>query len=163
MNFLSGERSRHSYNGGINWVRCTNVVGWICKINLWKINSMLYLWRRVSRSRKCLYVIITILLDNFEVQRILNVIPNIKLRKVVISLSLIIYLYSVHYTIRLLIFFHNLRGYDSHLIFQTVTSKHGRINIIANNSEKSIWFSIGKLKFLDSMQFLFASSNCPIS
>ena len=83
-------------------------------------------------------VIITILLDNFEVQRILNVIPNIKLRKVVISLSLIIYLYSVHYTIRLLIFFHNLRGYDSHLIFQTVTSKHGRINIIANNSEKSI-------------------------
>ena len=49
---------------------------------------------------------------------------------------------------------HNLKGYDGHLIFQKVKPKDGRINVIANNSERYISFSIGRLKFLDSMQFL---------
>ena len=53
--------------------------------------------------------------------------------------------------------FHNLRGYDAHLIFQKVKSKHGHINVIANNSERYISFSLGRLKFLDSMQFLSGS------
>ena len=69
---------------------------------------------------------------------------------------------NLHYQIsknkyQLPVFFHNLKGYDSHLIFQDVKTKHGRINVIANNSEKYISFSIGKLKFLDSMQFLSGS------
>ena len=58
---------------------------------------------------------------------------------------------------KLPIFFHNLRGYDSHLIFQKVQQKHGHIDVIANNSERYISFTIGKLKFLDSMQFLSGS------
>ena len=36
-------------------------------------------------------------------------------------------------------------------------TKHRRIDVITNNSEKYISFSIGKLKFLDSMQFLSGS------
>ena len=69
---------------------------------------------------------------------------------------------NLHYQIRknkyhLPILFHNLKGYDSHLIFQDVKTKHRRIDVITNNSEKYISFSIGKLKFLDSMQFLSGS------
>ena len=59
---------------------------------------------------------------------------------------------------KLPIFFHNLRGYDAHLIMQAVRSKH-RINVIPNNFERYISFSIGNLKFLDSMQFL----NCSLA
>ena len=53
--------------------------------------------------------------------------------------------------------FHNLRGYDAHLIFQAVQQKHGRIQIIPNNFERYISFSVGRIKFLDSMQFLSCS------
>lgn len=55
---------------------------------------------------------------------------------------------------KLPVLFHNLRGYDSHHIFQKVKSKHGKIDVIPNNSERYVSFNIGKLKFLDSMQFL---------
>ena len=55
---------------------------------------------------------------------------------------------------KLPIFFHNLRGYDAHLIMQAVRQRHGRINVIPNNFERYTSFSIGRLKFLDSMQFL---------
>ena len=50
--------------------------------------------------------------------------------------------------------FHNLRGYDAHLIFQNIRRKHGTINVIPNNSERYISFVVGRLQFLDSMQFL---------
>ncbi|KFM60901.1 hypothetical protein X975_19061, partial [Stegodyphus mimosarum] len=51
--------------------------------------------------------------------------------------------------------FHNLRGYDSHLIVQELGKLKGkRINCIANNMEKYISFSIEQLQFLDSLQFL---------
>ena len=55
---------------------------------------------------------------------------------------------------KLPIVFHNLRGYDAHLIFQKIRRKHGKINIIPNNSKRYISFDVGRLKFLDSMQFL---------
>ena len=55
---------------------------------------------------------------------------------------------------RLPIVFHNLCGYDAHLIFQKIKRKHDKINVIPNNSERYISFHVGGLKFLDSMQFL---------
>jgi len=55
------------------------------------------------------------------------------------------------------IIFHNLRGYDAHLIFQKVKQTHGRISVIPNNSERYVSFRIGCLKFIDSLQFLSSS------
>ena len=53
--------------------------------------------------------------------------------------------------------FHSLRGYDAHLIFQKIQRRHGKIDVIPNNSEQYISFNVGRLKFLDSMQFLSCS------
>ena len=58
---------------------------------------------------------------------------------------------------KLPIVFHNLRGYDAHLIMQGVRKKHGAIRIIPMNMERYISFSVGPLTFLDSMQFLNSS------
>ena len=63
---------------------------------------------------------------------------------------------NLNYTIdksryKLLIVFHYLRGYDAHL---KIKRKHGNINVIPNNSERYISFDVGRLKFLDSRQFL---------
>ncbi len=59
---------------------------------------------------------------------------------------------------KLPIFFHNLRGYDAHLIMQAVKTEYvPSIDVIANNFERYITFSTGRLKFIDSMQFLAAS------
>ena len=55
---------------------------------------------------------------------------------------------------KLPIVFHNLRRYDAHLIFQKIKRKHGKINVIPNNSERYISFDVGRLKFFDYMQFL---------
>ena len=60
---------------------------------------------------------------------------------------------------KLPIVFHNLRGYDAHLIFQKVKREHGKINVIPNNSEWFKSFDVGRLKFLDSMQFLLCGLN----
>ena len=57
-------------------------------------------------------------------------------------------------TYKLPFVFHNLRGYDAHLIFQKIKMKQGKINVIPNNSERYISFDVGRLKFLDSMHFL---------
>ena len=53
--------------------------------------------------------------------------------------------------------FHNLRGYDAHLIAPALGRHPGRINVIANNMTKYISFSLGKLRFIDSLQFMSAS------
>ena len=53
--------------------------------------------------------------------------------------------------------FHNLRGYDSHLLMQAISKVEGRIPCIPNNTEKYISFSLGQLRFIDSAQFLLAS------
>jgi hypothetical protein len=55
--------------------------------------------------------------------------------------------------------FHNLRGYDSHLLMQAISRVEGRISCIPNNMEKYISFSLGQLRFIDSAQFLLASLN----
>ena len=56
--------------------------------------------------------------------------------------------------------FHNLRGYDSHLIikkaFEVVQGKE-KIDAIPNSGEKFMTFSIGNLKFIDSYQFMNGS------
>ena len=71
--------------------------------------------------------------------------------------------------IKIPVFFHNLKGYDSHFIMQQIgdiAKKHGytnkrgeechmSINCIPNNMEKYMAFMLGKhLTFLDSFQFM---------
>ena len=54
--------------------------------------------------------------------------------------------------------FHNLKGYDSHLIIKEAYKLNsGNISVIPNNFEKFMSFKIGDLKFLDSFQFLSSS------
>lgn len=59
--------------------------------------------------------------------------------------------------IKIPVFFHNLRGYDAHLIMQEVHNTDGKLSCLANNTERYISFSIGGLQFADSIQFLQAS------
>ena len=54
--------------------------------------------------------------------------------------------------------FHNLRGYDAHLLMSGLGKyKNRRISCIANNSERYVSFSLGGLRFIDSLQFMSAS------
>lgn len=56
------------------------------------------------------------------------------------------------------VFIHNLKGYDGHLLIQGLGFfKEQEISVIPSNSEKYISFSLGRLRFLDSLQFLNAS------
>ena len=74
--------------------------------------------------------------------------------------------------IKILVIFHNLRGYDSHFIMQQIgeiaksipiKNKRGEecymnINCIPNNMEKYMAFMLGNhLVFLDSFQFMSSS------
>ena len=61
-------------------------------------------------------------------------------------------------TYKIPVVFHNLRGYDSHLIMQEIGSFGLEVNVIPNNMEKYISFSLGKqLVFIDSIQFMASS------
>lgn len=57
--------------------------------------------------------------------------------------------------------FHNLRGYDGHLIMSALgecgAAMDEKISCIPNNIEKYMSFSIGQLRFIDSLQFLNTS------
>ena len=53
--------------------------------------------------------------------------------------------------------FHNLRGYDGHLIIKEAKQKGFNVRVIANTSEKYMNIRIGKLNFIDSLQFMDAS------
>ncbi|MEW8687500.1 MAG: hypothetical protein AB2556_16930 [Candidatus Thiodiazotropha sp.] len=53
--------------------------------------------------------------------------------------------------------FHNLRGYDSHLLMQAISKVKGKISCIPNNTEKYTSFSLDQLRFIDSAQFLLTS------
>lgn len=56
------------------------------------------------------------------------------------------------------ILFHNLRGYDSHIIMQAIGKlKNKKLNCIPQNHLKYICFSKGKLDFIDSLHFLSVS------
>ena len=59
---------------------------------------------------------------------------------------------------RIPVVFHNLRGYDAHIIMQAIGSiPNAKLNCIPNNMEKYISFSMDNLDFIDSYQFLSAS------
>ena len=56
------------------------------------------------------------------------------------------------------IFFHNLRGYDSHLIIKALDKYFAPdIHVIASTTEKFMSFTVGGFRFVDSYQFLTAS------
>ena len=56
------------------------------------------------------------------------------------------------------VFFHNLEGYDSHLLMQHLgTYKNRKLSCISKNMEKYISFSLGPLRFLDSLSFMSES------
>ena len=50
--------------------------------------------------------------------------------------------------------FHNLRGYDSHLIMQEIGKFNKVINVIPYNMEKYMAFMVDDLTFIDSFQFM---------
>ena len=56
------------------------------------------------------------------------------------------------------VIFHNLKGYDSHLIFFKLHKFNLKINVIPNGLEKYMAFFSGKnLVFIDNMQFMNSS------
>ena len=57
------------------------------------------------------------------------------------------------------VIFHNLKGYDSHLILQCVTREYApnSIDVIPITSEIVLSFQKGNLRFLDSLQVLTTS------
>ena len=64
--------------------------------------------------------------------------------------------------IKIPVFFHNLKGYDSHFIIQKIgeitKEEQPNISVIPNNTEKYMAFYLGKhLVFLDSFQFMSTS------
>ena len=56
------------------------------------------------------------------------------------------------------VIFHNLKGYDSHLIFSELNKFDVKVNVIPNGLEKYMAFFLGRnLVFIDSMQFMNSS------
>ena len=54
--------------------------------------------------------------------------------------------------------FHDLKGYDSHLIFSELHKFNLKVDVIPNGLEKYMAFFLGRdLVFVDSMQFLNCS------
>ena len=78
----------------------------------------------------------TIIRVNIWVVLIKNVIQNFILKK------------------KLNVFFHNLKGYDSHFLIQEIGKFNKKMSILPTNTEKFISFSIGNVIFKDSLQFM---------
>ena len=57
----------------------------------------------------------------------------------------------------MLVVFHNLRGYDAHHLMQAMSQYKKDLTCIANNMEKYITFTLGNLRFIDSLTFLLSS------
>jgi hypothetical protein len=54
--------------------------------------------------------------------------------------------------------FHNLRGYDSHLLVQQFGKfPDDDVSVIPNNTEKYMSITLGRFRFIDSFQFMSAS------
>ena len=59
---------------------------------------------------------------------------------------------------KLAVIFHNLRGYDSHLIVKKLSTFNCNISVIPNGLEKYMSFTLGKnIIFIDSMLFMNSS------
>ena len=59
---------------------------------------------------------------------------------------------------KLVVLFHNLRGYDSHLIFKELSKCNFSVSVIPNGLEKYMSCTLGKnIVFIDSMLFLNSS------
>ena len=56
------------------------------------------------------------------------------------------------------VIFHNLRGYDSHLIMQEINKFDVKLNVIPNGLETCMAFTTNN-NFIDSMQFMNSSLN----
>ena len=61
------------------------------------------------------------------------------------------------------VFFHNLRGYDAQHLMQEIAAVDANLKCIPNNMEEYISFSLGKLRFLNSFQFLLPSLDSLVS
>jgi len=55
------------------------------------------------------------------------------------------------------VIFHNLKGYDGHLLMQAMAKVQGEIKCIPTNTEKYMSFSLGNLRFIDSVNFMQSS------
>ena len=65
---------------------------------------------------------------------------------------------NLQLTKKVLVIFHNLRGYDSCLIFNELDKSDVKIKVIPNGLEKNMEFLLNKnLLFIDSMQFMNSS------
>ena len=53
--------------------------------------------------------------------------------------------------------FHNLNGYDGHLLMQAMARLRGETKCIPTNTEKYISFSLGTLRFVVTVNFLLSS------
>ena len=61
-------------------------------------------------------------------------------------------------TKKVLVIFHDLRGYESHLIIKEIGKSDVKVNVIPNGLEQYIAFTINNnLVFIDSMQFMNSS------
>ena len=62
---------------------------------------------------------------------------------------------NIYLTKKIPVIFHNLKGYDSHLVFSELNKFNLKINVIPNGLEKYMIFFLSKdLVFIDSMQFM---------
>ena len=59
------------------------------------------------------------------------------------------------------VFFHNLRGYDAHHLVQGL-GKYDDLACIATTSERFVSVSLGRLRFVDTLQFLNTSLDLSI-
>ena len=65
---------------------------------------------------------------------------------------------NLQLTKKVLVIFHNIRGYGSHLIFPELNKFDVKIEVILNILEKYITIFLNKnLVFIDSMQFMNSS------
>ena len=59
--------------------------------------------------------------------------------------------------VKIPVVFHNLRGYDGHLIMQEIGKYAKKLSVIPNTSEKYISFTMDNFVFIDSLLFLTES------
>lgn len=53
--------------------------------------------------------------------------------------------------------FHNLKSHDGQVLMQAISRVRGEIKCIPNGTEKYVSFSLGDLRFINTMNFLMSS------